>query len=75
MQRRICSAAPAMLIVYAQGTLTLHANLLAADDLSHGPGEGRLQLLGHLVERLHLQQRPALQKLPEMRLVQAPAAA
>ena len=64
-----------MLIVCTQGILTLHANLLAADNLIHGPGEGGLQLLGHLVQGLHLQQRPALQELPEMRLVQAPAAA
>ena len=65
----------AILIVHAQGLVTPHADLLAADNLIHGPGEGGLQLLGHLVERLHLQQRPALQELPEVRLVQAPAAA
>lgn len=48
------------------------AHLLAANGLGIGLAQSRLQLLSHLEQRLHLQQRPALQELLEVPLVQNP---
>ena len=53
----------------------LASHLLAADDIRHRPVESRLQVPGHLVQRLHVHQRPALQEAPEVVLVQASAVA
>ena len=53
----------------------LGSHLLAADDIRHRPVESRLQVSGHLVQRLHVHQRPALQEAPEVILVQASALA
>ncbi len=48
-------------------------HLLAADDFRRGLVESRSNVFSDLVQRLHLQQRPALEELPEVPLLQAPA--